>query len=37
MLTMEQCIRETPIRMMEIVENHQNLFKEVVKIDIKKL
>ena len=31
MLTMEQCIRETPIRMMEIVENHQNLFKEVVK------
>ena len=37
MLTMEQCIRETPIRMMEIVENHQNLFKEVVKNRYQKL
>ncbi len=29
MLTMEQCIRETPIRMMEIVENHQTYLKKL--------
>lgn len=37
MLTMEQCIRETPQRILEIMDRQEVLFKNVIKPDYKRI
>ena len=37
MLTMEECLRETPLRLKDMINTHPDLFKEVAQRDFKRV